>query len=129
MRIPSLSMVMMFSLVLIGGSSSAAHSVEWKKPDSSMVDGIRVLSPTKVQAGKMFQVKLISKKKMINGICWMDWELSKGFSLPEDFKMKGGNSRVRLLPIEPGPGTMFFTCGTDKRNPLAGGSTQIYIAP
>ena len=44
-------------------------------------------------------------------------------------KMKKGVASVKVLPIEPGAARMSFYCGTDKVNSLAGGSTQIYIAP
>lgn len=97
--------------------------------DTRMVDGLKIQSPTRVQAGKPFQVKIISNKNKFTGICWMDWSDSKGFAIPNNFKMKKGVASVKVLPIEPGAARMSFYCGTDKVNSLAGGSTQIYIAP
>ena len=94
-----------------------------------MIDGIKIQSPTRVQAGKTFRVKLVSKTSKINGICWMEWHLSEGFAVPREFRMRKGAANVKLLPIEPGSGKMSFTCGTSRSNPQAGGYTQIYIAP
>ena len=94
-----------------------------------MVDGIRIQTPTRVQAGKAFQVKLISKKEKINGICWWEWEISYGFAVPKEVKMKKGVAVVRILPIQPGAGSMAFYCGTNRSNAKAGGSARIYIAP
>lgn len=97
--------------------------------DTRMVDGLKIQSPTRVQAGKPFQIKVISIKNRFTGICWMDWSESKGFATPNNFKIKKGVASVKILPIEPGAARMSFYCGTDKLNPLGGGSTQIYIAP
>jgi hypothetical protein len=109
--------------------SNPAHSARINKPDTSMFEGIRVQSQTRVVAGKYFQVKLVSSKSKITGICWMDWELSSGFSIPKEFRMNRGSASVKILPIKPGPGTMFFYCGIGRNSAEVGGSSQIYIAP
>lgn len=105
------------------------YAVTYTKPDTTMVDGIKIQTPTRVQAGKLFQVKLISKKENINGICWWDWEISNGFEVPNEVKMKKGVATVKVLPIQPGAASMAFTCGTNRGNAKAGGSARIYIAP
>ena len=99
------------------------------KVNTSMIDGIKVQSATRVQAGKYFQVKLTSKVGKINGVCWLNWALSKGFAVPKDFKMTSGKASVKLLPIAPGAGEMDFYCGPKWGNAEIGGSSTIYIAP
>ena len=93
------------------------------------VDGLKVQSPTRVQAGKYFQVKLSSKSGKINGICWMEWSQSKGFNIPNAVKMVKGQATVKILPVEPGSGEMFFYCGTSRSDSSIGGANTIYIAP
>ena len=114
-----------FALVIAG--SVSAQAMVWIDPGPS--DGIRIQSPTRVQAGKYFQVKLTQKKGKISGICWLDWQNSNGFTGFSNFKMKKGSATFKLLPIQPGSGTMSFDCGTDRGNPIIGGSNTIYIAP
>jgi hypothetical protein len=96
---------------------------------STKMDAIKVQSATRVQAGKFFEVKLISKKDKVNRVCWFNWALSKGFDTPRDFKMIGGKASVKLLPIETGAGKMYFYCGTSRSDAAIGGSRTIYIAP
>lgn len=120
------SLVTLITTTLLVAVSAPAQSVQYI--DSRMIDGIKLQSPTRVQAGKYFQVKLISKREKISGICWWDWQVSKGFTIPSDFKMKKGVAVVKILPIQPGVGRMSFTCGTNRNNPKIGGSTDIYIA-
>jgi len=103
-----------------------AHS---QRIDTRTVDGIKIQSPTRVQAGKYFQVKLTSKKGKISGVCWWDSQLSRGFTGPSDFRMKNGSATVKILPIQPGAGRMSFYCGTNKSAAIIGGYTDIYIAP
>ena len=88
-----------------------------------------IQSPTRVQAGKLFQVNIRLSKSKLSGICWMPSNSSKGFKIPKDFKMKAGKASVELLPIQPGAGTITFYCGTERAVSWASGSTQIYIAP
>jgi hypothetical protein len=97
--------------------------------DTSMIDGIKVHSPTRVVAGKYFNVKLTSNKVKAEGVCWLDWEFSKGFTFPKEFRMKNGVATVKLLPVAPGPGEMSFYCGSSRSNIHIGGSKTIYIAP
>ena len=113
------------TFVLVG--SAPAHSIQLI--DTSMVEGLKIQNPTRVQAGKYFQVKLTSKKGKIYGVCWWDWQLSKGFTGPSDFKMKSGTATVKILPIQPGAGRMSFYCGVNRSKARIGGSTDIYIAP
>jgi hypothetical protein len=120
-------LVALFTAALIIAGSTPAQSVQYI--DTRMVDGIKIQSPTRVQAGKYFQTKLISKRGKISGICWWDWQVSKGFTGPSNFKMKKGAAMVRILPSQPGAGRMSFICGTDRDNPKIGGSADIYIAP
>jgi hypothetical protein len=94
-----------------------------------MIDGIKVHSPTRVVAGKYFNVKLTSNKVKAEGVCWLDWESSKGFSFPKEFRMKNGVATVKILPVAPGPGQMSFYCGSSRSNVHIGGSKTIYIAP
>lgn len=118
------------SSLFIGSQASPAFAVQYTKPvDSTMIDGIKIQTPTRVQAGKPFQVKLVSKKEKINGICWWNWEISYGFDVPNEVKMKKGVTKVRLLPIQPGAASMSFYCGTNRGNPKIGGSARIFIAP
>ena len=112
------------SIMITGSTSAQAQRI-----NTSMVDGIRIQSPTRVQAGKYYQAKLISKKGKISGICWWDWEISKGFTGPSDFKIRNGTATVKILPIQPGAGRMSFYCGTSRSKPLIGGYADIYIAP
>ena len=104
-------------------------SADYLRPDTSMVDGIKVNSPTRVQAGKYFQVKLTPRKSKINAICWLDWELSRGFAFPKDFRMTRGVATVKILPVKPGSGVMSFYCGVNRSNAHIGGYSEIYIAP
>jgi len=102
---------------------------DYLKPSLRLIDGIKVQSATRVQAGKYFQVKLSSKSNKISGICWMEWSQSKGFNIPKAVKMVEGQATVKILPVEPGAGEMFFYCGKSRNDASAGGSNQIYIAP
>lgn len=105
------------------------QSVGLQKIDTSHVDGIRIESPSRVQAGKPFQVKLISKRsKFQNGNCWMDSD-AYGFNFPSYFSMSGGKASVKITPIATGTGQLSFSCGPDRRDPRIGSSLQIYIAP
>ena len=115
--------------ILLSLVSATPATADYLAPDSRMIDGVKVQSPTRVQAGKYFQVKLTSRKGKINGVCWWQWDVSKGFSSPGDFKMKNGSATTKVLPIQPGAGTMSFLCGTSRSNPIAGGYADIYIAP
>ena len=126
MRKSKLTSLAVVTLLIVGTASATA---DYLAPDSSMVDGIKVQSPTRVQAGKYFQVKLTSRKGKFNGICWWQWDVSKGFRSTGDFKMNKGSATARVLPIQPGAGTMYFLCGTNRNNPIAGGYAEIYIAP
>jgi hypothetical protein len=124
LKINSFRAIVVVIFLFLGSSQAIAARI-----NTVMVDGLKIQSSTRVQAGKLFQVKITSGKNKINGICWMNWQLSKGFSIPREFKMKNGMATVKLLPIEPGAGTMDFSCGMNRSTPQAGGSTQIYIAP
>jgi hypothetical protein len=92
-----------------------------------MIDGIKIKSPTRVQAGKYFKVKIISKSEKISGSCWLDRN-SEGF-VSGSFKMKNGTAKGKILPIQTGPGKLSFHCGTNFSNVKFGGSRIIYIAP
>lgn len=122
---PKLTALFVFIFILAG--SVSAQSIQLI--DTSMVEGLKIQSPTRVQAGKYFQVKLTPKKVKISGVCWWDWQLSRGFSGPSDFKMKKGVATVKILPIQPGAGKMSFYCGVNRSKASVGGSTDIYIAP
>lgn len=117
------------ALIAFASVGSIPANAEYLAPDSSMVDGIKIQTPTRVQAGKYFQIKLTSRKGKFNGICWWQWDVSKGFSGSGTFKMKKGSATTRVLPIQPGAGTMSFLCGTSRSKPVAGGYADIYIAP
>ena len=119
-------LVALFTATFVFVGLGPAHS---QRIDTRMVEGIKIQSPTRVQAGKYFQVKLTSRKGKFNGVCWWQWDVSKGFSSPGNFKMKNGSATTRVLPIQPGAGTMSFLCGTSRSNPIAGGYADIYIAP
>lgn len=120
-------LVALLAVFLIVAGSAPAKSVQYI--DTRMTDGLKIQSPTRVQAGKYLQVKLTSKREKISGICWWNWQVSKGFTGPSDFKMKKGAAVVKILPIQPGAGRMSFTCGTNRNSPKIGGSADIYIAP
>lgn len=116
--------------LFFGLNASTASATEFLRPVvSELSDGIKFQMPTKVDAGTYFQVTLISKKKKINGICWWDWALAKGFDTPKQAKISKGIAKVKVLPIQPGAGTLSFFCGPNRGNPLIGGSAKIYIAP
>ena len=119
-------LVALFTATFVFVGLGPAHS---QRIDTRMVEGIKIQSPTRVQAGKYFQVKLTSKKGKTSGVCWWDWQLSKGFTGPSDFKMKNGTATVKILPIQPGAGRMSFYCGVNRSKASIGGSTDIYIAP
>jgi hypothetical protein len=104
-------------------------NADYLRPDTRMVDGIKVSSSTRVQAGKYFQVKLTSRKGKINATCWLDWEFSRGFAFPKDFKMTRGVATVKILPVKSGTGIMDFYCGVNRSNVQIGGSSEIYITP
>lgn len=122
-----LKLVSIFAVLLIVAGTAPANSVK-QYVDTRMVDGIRIQSPTRVQAGKHFQAKVISTKGKISGICWWDWQVAQGFTGPSEFKMIRGRATVKVLPIKPGAGRMSFTCGTNRDNPKIGGYADIYIA-
>ena len=113
--------------VLLPGSTPSSYAVQYL--DTSMVDGLRVQSAKRVVAGNFFEVKLISRKAKINGVCWWDWEFSNGFDVPKVAAMKKGVATVKVLPIQPGAGRMSFYCGSTRSNPSIGGQAQLYIAP
>ncbi len=119
--------IAVFVSIFLMVGSAPAQSIQLI--DTRMVEGLKIQSPTRVQAGKYFQVKLTSKAGKISGVCWWDWQLSKGFSGPSDFKMKSGAATVKILPIQPGAGRMSFYCGMNRSTAKVGGSTDIYIAP
>jgi len=97
--------------------------------DTSHVDGIRIDAPSRVQAGKPFQVKVISKRsKFQSGNCWMDSD-AYGFNFPNYFPMSGGKASVKITPIATGTGQLSFSCGPDRSDPRIGSSIKIYIAP
>jgi hypothetical protein len=97
--------------------------------DTSHVDGIRIDSPSRVQAGKPFQVQLTSRRsKFQSGICWMD-SGAKGFNFPNYFKMSGGKASVKITPVATGTGILPFSCGTDRSDSRISSYIQIYIAP
>ena len=114
---------------LIVGPTSSSYAVQYLAPDTSMVDGLRVQSAKRVVAGKFFEAKLISRKAKFNGVCWWDWEQSKGIDVPKVAVMRKGVATVKVLPIEPGAGRMAFYCGLSRSNPSIGGQAQFYIAP
>ena len=117
------------SVVAVAQGSGQTPQERMDSINNSRIDGIKVQSATRVEAGKYFQVKLISNKRKVNGVCWLDWALSKGFAIPREFKMTGGKASVKLLPIEPGAGEMSFKCGAIRGDEAIGGSSTIYIAP
>jgi hypothetical protein len=117
------------SLITLTTFSIFPANADYLRPDTSMVDGIKVNSSTRVQAGKYFQVKLTARKSKINTICWLDWELSRGFAFPKDFRMTRGVATVKMLPVKPGSGVMSFYCGVNRSNAQIGGYSEIYIAP
>jgi hypothetical protein len=120
-------MLALFIFIFVMAGFAPSQSVQLI--DTSMVEGLKIQSPTRVKAGNYFQVKLTSKSGKISGVCWWDWQLSKGFSGPSDFKMKSGVATVKILPIQPGAGRMSFYCGLSRSKARVGGSTDIYIAP
>jgi hypothetical protein len=120
-------LVALFTAGLIIAGSTPAQAVQYI--DTRMVDGIKIQSPTRVQAGKYFQVKLTSKREKISGVCWWNWDISKGLTGPSEFKMKKGIATVKILPIQPGAGRMSFSCGTNRNNQRVGSYLDIYIAP
>jgi hypothetical protein len=141
-RIAIALLVLITSVSLVPANSATKFSVITMAQDSGQTpqermasivntrtDEIKVQSPTRVQAGKSFQVKLVSTKAKINGVCWLNWTLSEGFDIPRDFRMIGGKASVKLLPIEPGAGKMFFWCGAVRNDYALSGSRTIYIAP
>jgi hypothetical protein len=117
------------SVITLAQGSDQTPQERMKLIQSTKMDAIKVQSATRVQAGKFFEVKLVSKKDKVNGVCWLNWALSKGFDTPRDFKMIGGLASVKLLPIETGAGKMSFYCGTNRSDAAIGGSRNIYIAP
>ena len=117
-------LLMLICLVLGSPKASAVQKI-----NTDMVDGIKVQSPTRVVAGKYFQVKLTSNRGKIDGVCYMYWENSNGFAIPRDFKMTRGVASVKVLPVKPGPGQMSFYCGKTRSDSEIGGSRTIYIAP
>ena len=111
----------------IGQNSAMAG--KYLPPDTSMVDGMIVHAPTRVQAGKYFQVKLTSRKGKFSGICWWNWDVTHGISAKGDFAVKNGVGGTKALPLQPGAATLSFTCGTSRGNAIAGGNASLYIAP
>jgi hypothetical protein len=77
MRYLKISVVVpLITLVLFAPSTFAMQRI-----DTSHVDGIRIDAPSRVQAGKPFQVKLTSRRsKFQSGNCWMDSDA--GFYFP-----------------------------------------------
>ena len=122
---PKIFALLTATFVLVGFAPAQSIQII----DTRMVEGINIQSPTRVQAGRYFQVKLTSKRGKISGVCWWDWQLSKSFTGPSDFKMKNGTATVKILPIQPGAGRMSFYCGVNRSKASIGGSTDIYIAP
>lgn len=120
------------TILLMGSSPANAvlrEDVKTMEIITDMIDGIKIQSPTRVQAGKYFQVKLTSTKSKFTTNCWLNWDGSHGFKIPNDFKMTLGKATVKILPVEPGKGAMNFGCGASRTTPKIGGSTLIYISP
>jgi len=89
---------------------------------------IKIQAPTRVQAGKYFQIKLISTTEKINGFCWQEMR-TIGFAAVPDFRMKKGIAVTKVLPVKPGTGSLDFSCGTKSTRGEIGGFSQLYIAP
>lgn len=118
------------SALLVGLNTSVASATEYLRPVvSELSAGIKFKMPTRVEAGKYFQATIISKKSKLNGICWLDWEFTKGFTIPQVVKMRKGIAKGKVLPVEPGAGTVSFYCGPRIGDALIGGRARIYIAP
>lgn len=116
-------------LVSIFSMLGVSQSVGLQKIDTSSFDGIRIEAPTRVQAGKPFQVKVISKRSRFkNGYCWMDQD-AYGFNFPSYFRMSGGKASVKITPIYTGTGQLSFSCGAEMLYGEIGSSIKIYIAP
>ncbi len=123
----TLSVVMaLSSLVFV---ASPANSARINKPDSRMLDGIKIQSQTRVVAGKYFTVKLTSRIGKPSLFCTMSWYESKGFAIPKGFIMIDGTVKIKLLPVEPGAGKMSFSCVNGQNELVIGGSREVYIAP
>ena len=111
-------------ILMLGAPAGIAR----QRMDTSFVDGIRIEAPTRVQAGKPFQVKLTSKRSKIkSGNCWMDQD-SYGFNFPGYFRMTGGKASVKVTPIAWGTGQLSFSCGAEIPYAQIGSSIKIYIA-
>jgi len=116
-------------LVSIFSMLGVPQSVGLQKIDTSRIDGIRIEAPTRVEAGKPFQVKVISKRSNFkSGYCWMDQD-AYGFNSPSYFRMSGGRAAVKIMPIYTGTGQLSFSCGVKKLYGQIGSSIKIYIAP
>ncbi len=119
-------LIALFTAILVCIGSSQGHA---QRIDTSRTDGLKIQSPTRVQAGKYFQAKLVSMRGKISGVCWWDWQATNGFTGPSNFRMKNGSATVKILPIQPGPGRMTFYCGKNRSEASIGGFSIIYIAP
>jgi len=119
----SMLLVSIFSMLFVPQSAGL------QKIDTSRVDGLRIEAPTRVTAGKPFQVKVTSKRsKFKNGYCWMDQD-AYGFNPPPYFRMSGGKASVRITPIYTGTGQLSFSCGAEIPYGQIGSSIKIYVAP
>ena len=108
---------------------STPAGIAMQRIDTSNVDGIRIDSPSRVQAGKIFKVKLVSRRsKFQNGNCWMD-SSAYGFNFPDIFRMTSGTASIKITPIATGTGNLSFSCGPNRGDSRIGGSLNIYIAP
>lgn len=123
------SLIRIMLLVSIFSMLGVPQSVGLQRIDTSRVDGIRIEAPTRVKAGKPFQVKVISKRANFkNGYCWMDQD-AYGFRSPSYFRMSGGKASVRITPIYTGTGQLSFSCGLEIPYGEIGSSIKIYVAP
>ena len=116
------SSILTISLVLIGVQSRPAEADYLRPVIASEINKIFISGPSSVQAGKYVTVKLKTDKS-VNGQCFLN-STSKGFA-NLSFYYAGKNKSVKLLPIQPGAGTISIECNSAGQARY--GFLQLYI--
>ena len=103
--------------------AASPTSAEYLAPvNASEIDKITISGPTSIQAGKYVTYRLKTNKS-VNSNCFLNPD-SKGFAGIE-FYFAGKNKTIKLLPIQPGAGSISIECRTPSQTRY--GFFQLYI--